>query len=842
MRIFRTTALCLAVAALASSSCWAGQIASHIYTAIRMRDYLSPNCRKLVADNKPAYLAGAQGPDITGVQHGIGGTLSWTPNQSVGEEAHYTDTGKLTLIILETAKTPAEKAFALGWVTHYINDIHVHPVVNQYGGYYQADSARHKALEQLESKHVYVTKDAYVSETDATSCPADMGPDFAQFLILAYSRAFPHNPMYIGNTDAAGLTEVDTITRAEHFCNIFRKAASWCLDAAKDFYRAHSSGDGKHSFVQAYIPKFPPMPTKKQYEMLMKPLEMNAKVENGVVTAEVTVNDSKLHGRFLKDWESATDEAIKHAANVLPGICKFVDADLAGRKTLREATSKLLPDKNLDQPLTLLDLKNLDPGNLVSQEVIFEWEPLEHKKVAGQAFLPFYSNVKIPDAKAEGFDGAVVGKCIYQIRLKDFSGDFRLRAKLVAKPRMKDFDYVEYTGTASGDQQSSAGAVMVTDVFDVEFQVPAEAVGKDTDRKYVVMSADSTIDYADTALIQSSMEGEKFRMDVEPIAEEVSGSTLRAKLQISNYMRDSYLGKAKIAVVFFDKGKANMGELATLDDAAKALEGAKAAMGAVDKAMNLTEEQEMKLSEQMDAYEAQLDKNLSEKEKEQLILAKADEMMKKMGVDLGEVLKNDQAVAKLETMAQAPPIAYADVELRQVAVDASAASGWTKEPSYGPEKSFTKTVNTEYHGWPVIQMKGTFVANIGADPDAMAKFKKNSGGDCSPFSVSGFNGLFCRNVIEKETRAEAPPPASPDSKPDLTSTTTYTWSIGGQGVAEKGKCQMKVWYSIEIVGITKTDEKGNVLYDGVSDAKKERGSAAQAVESMKGSVRVTARN
>ena len=175
----------------------AGQIGCHIYTALRMKDHLSGNCRVIVDTYPDAYLAGAQGPDITGVvQHGLG-RKSTMPVTTIGEESHYDKTGRLALNILFAAKKDAEIAFALGWMTHFLSDRHVHPVVNRYGGFYQVDEARHKALEQLESKHVYVAKSAILTKAVAIRCPHDLGHPFAMFILQGYHWTFPGNNLYI---------------------------------------------------------------------------------------------------------------------------------------------------------------------------------------------------------------------------------------------------------------------------------------------------------------------------------------------------------------------------------------------------------------------------------------------------------------------------------------------------------------------------------------------------------------------------------------------------------------------------------------------------------------------
>ena len=131
----------------------AGQMAGHIYTAVESIRYLNGNAKKIVESNLDAYLSGAQGPDICGVVMPKLNMLSYF--NAIGEETHYSDKkAKLAIFLLSCARNDKERAYALGWISHYLNDVQVHSVVNKYGGFYEKFSAHHKELEMLETKRV----------------------------------------------------------------------------------------------------------------------------------------------------------------------------------------------------------------------------------------------------------------------------------------------------------------------------------------------------------------------------------------------------------------------------------------------------------------------------------------------------------------------------------------------------------------------------------------------------------------------------------------------------------------------------------------------------------------
>ena len=69
-----------------------------------------------------AFHHGAIGPDIGYIPGG---------DRVISELAHCVRTGSLTRALVETARTPIERAFAWGWVTHVIGDREIHPLIGR---------------------------------------------------------------------------------------------------------------------------------------------------------------------------------------------------------------------------------------------------------------------------------------------------------------------------------------------------------------------------------------------------------------------------------------------------------------------------------------------------------------------------------------------------------------------------------------------------------------------------------------------------------------------------------------------------------------------------------------
>ncbi len=849
MRFIKLTAITAALVVLLAAGAYPGQIASHIYTALQMRDHLSPKCRAIVDSNMAAYLEGAQGPDITGVvQYGLG-RKSTMPVQTVGEESHYDKTGELTMNILFSAKTEPEMAFALGWITHYLNDQYVHPVVNRYGGYYKVDAKRHKALEQLESKYVYAEKSSIVSKATATSCPADMPQAFPGFLLQAYHWTFPDNSMYVAN-EIVGVEGAYDNTRLDHFCGQFRRAASWCLEAAVDFYAAHESGEGKHNYTNTYIAGFPNMPTKKQYEGIMKPLEVEVKPAARELAVTVTVRDNRLHGRFCKEWDEAIERSFDHAGMILPAACEYIEApDQAARNALRPGLKTLFPNVNLDQPLGTFDQSKIEPGNFKTEEIIWEYEPVIRSgslETAPQQVKT--GKVKIPDMKEDGWEGGKTGRVTFNIPVPEQKQDYKLRTKLLPAASYEGLDYIEYDSSTKQAQALGPGEVMLGDIFDVTFELPPHVAANPGDRRYVLMADNETIALEDAMTIPASI-GDKFRFDVACLEDRVEGGNLHAKLQITNVNSDRFLGRQNLTVVRFDKGKANLETSDLLAETGKALERASAAMDAVDKALNLTEEQEKQLEEEMEAYEAELakDPKLTETDREQMVAAKAKELMKQMGVDIEKVLAENQDLRQIDKMSEVPFNESMKLTVRPMQCDITAAQDWALPPAwkpYGVSTLHKKTVAEKTEGgYAYLIVDGSFSVSFTNDEDtkkAFAERDRDAEAVAIPVEVQGFKGVVYQQKTQTEDHWQADNSnLAEGEEPDLSATANFSGELTGDGLLEKGKVLMLIGYGVTVKASMSTDKKGNVQYDGMAAGKKEFERAPGDVTSMLRSIRLS---
>lgn len=80
---------------------------------------------------------------INAFHHGaIGPDLGYFPggDRFLSELSHCVRTGELTRTLIRTARTPKQRAFAWGWLTHFVGDCAIHPLVGRAVGELQRGS------------------------------------------------------------------------------------------------------------------------------------------------------------------------------------------------------------------------------------------------------------------------------------------------------------------------------------------------------------------------------------------------------------------------------------------------------------------------------------------------------------------------------------------------------------------------------------------------------------------------------------------------------------------------------------------------------------------------------
>ncbi len=348
------------VAILIGSQAFASQLVGHMYAAMRIKEEAPPSLQALLNRELDAYLAGSAGPDIAYTTHyvQIGVTDEFgVEHFPAGTESHRIETGRLAMNLLATASSDREKAFALGWLTHYCVDSRIHPLVNRFGGYFEVSPTRHKKLEMVECEHAFRRAaqrgfDVERFVVNAAAVPAEM-------VQRAFAKTYPipkDCPRCEGTgkvTDRA-MNQV-TCPRCQNSLAYVSLPADWnsytlpdgsevptssvggfgqslranagniqiLTQAILDIHRGQDEvlywWEKKFAQGEFYLAVEGPPPTPAEFDKLMNPLIIEdvriAKDPTGTSALRIDyrINDLSLYTVFCREWDKEIEEAVKLA-------------------------------------------------------------------------------------------------------------------------------------------------------------------------------------------------------------------------------------------------------------------------------------------------------------------------------------------------------------------------------------------------------------------------------------------------------------------------------------------------------------------------------------------------
>jgi len=793
----------------------AGQMAGHTYVALQAKRFLSGPARAAVDANLNAYLSGAQGPDVLGVVMTKLDTAS--AFTSVGKETHYSDRkAELAVNLLDCATTDEERAYALGWMTHYANDIFVHSVVNDYGGYYEKDDKHHKVLEQLETKHVFSKLGNQVNPTLSVSIPSAAGPTFGGFIFDAYHKTFPANPIYQSGNEWL-------VTNRPYFCKRYLEAASWCRAASERFYQSHTSGTGEHGWALAGLP-FPAMPSTAAYNGMQQAIEIkDMQTQAQYIRVRVRVNDNKLYGRFLVDWDTEIETAVQYMNQVFSFASVYLaEKDPVKKAAFRRELLDVVPNVNLDQPHATFDFATAKPGNVSINRI--SYQVTLYKKAEDGKPLPKAETLKgisMPvTLKETGFAEAQAGEVTFDIPLPANAAPYRFTLQLALSglealkvPAYKNVDWTQAEGAYPGTWMSGAGGVMVTDTFTVRMPIPDSMAGKPGARRWVLMPEGQDIKEEDLPLIKSRLADDRYRYDVEALEEKIDGKELTALLQVTdtNPYTQKIAGRCRLVMIWFTDGKADTDIAGSLDDLNKELEEATKLMEEASEIMDnlLTDEQEEKLGAIMQQYEAELTaKGVKEEDIQPLMTQRAFDEMKKMGVDLTKLTEINQKVEALSAKSTVPFHVGTTIDLAPADLRFDTAADWKAGDIGNQKMNNMRGATRQVEQKDGNKLHWTLEAGVNVillnDQESVKTISARLAGKGEPVSVSGFTGTV--SITDKVGRQYA----------------AHVREITGEGLLRKGNVYLHISFSATAKGfkIQEPDEDGKLVlvYDGAGDA------------------------
>lgn len=321
----------VALSAAALLMLWGPAVASsipgHYYSATRILDR-NPRLAAFVGTHRAAYLAGSAGPDIAFVAS--------DPNDrtSAGAESHYDRTGDLCLGFLKEARTDAERAFALGWVTHWLTDQAIHSLVNAYGGNWEepAQRSRHSQLEVVEVKHVYSLRE----EVPGLGGMVLASTDVPVSLMRRAFRATYDKPAFAEGSDFES-----RLTAAAGFIGL---STAFYKEACES-----GTGQGQGGLINLALETYSSkVPSTKQYEALLEPLEItDTTVDEDGLHVTVHVHDVGLYAKFLTEWQVAMDSVVDYSPTLFEPLVDLLEDPTAANEA---RASEVLWSVDLDNP------------------------------------------------------------------------------------------------------------------------------------------------------------------------------------------------------------------------------------------------------------------------------------------------------------------------------------------------------------------------------------------------------------------------------------------------------------------------------------------------------------
>ena len=330
MRFLRMILAIMALLIATSGLCHGSLGQGHVYVAEKLMAKMPPQLKQSMKLEKNAYLAGANGVDIIYWSFFKCSTIDlWTkkpiPPHDFDQHRNYTayQAGIVALDILQRAKNSGamkDKAFAVGWFTHWLVDAYAHTLIGHYGGDYGTDEGeyKHTQMEIVESKHLcnisskdsgrnallnnyFLAKDHIPQDfllklyEENKFVPTGFDSDFIK---NCGGRPLPENLL-------GGFNEV----RRAILCNQIscRSGTAKCVDPNEPEVQTVALTWATFKGAQLL--------SNEDYGYINKAIRIleAPKVEDNKIKVDVEVNDTQLYGKFLVEWDRVISDLMAFA-------------------------------------------------------------------------------------------------------------------------------------------------------------------------------------------------------------------------------------------------------------------------------------------------------------------------------------------------------------------------------------------------------------------------------------------------------------------------------------------------------------------------------------------------
>ena len=213
----------LAVLAYLPANAAASQVYGHLYFAGVMLDSSAGRSIALHNNTRSTFFLGSIAPDAAWVAHlltqpevrqrlsekyEVQFPAKYRQHSTYIDDVHKLQPTAFSLQLVAMAGTAEEKAFAIGWLSHFVVDSFIHDLINRHGGYVNnpdlfdtAAMKTHDKLEAWEMRHVLqldgLRLRSAAAEIDQCSLPLSL-------LRRTFARSHPFNRYYLDHQSDFG--------------------------------------------------------------------------------------------------------------------------------------------------------------------------------------------------------------------------------------------------------------------------------------------------------------------------------------------------------------------------------------------------------------------------------------------------------------------------------------------------------------------------------------------------------------------------------------------------------------------------------------------------------------
>ena len=258
-----TLLLCFLIFSVVPQLVSASQVYGHLYFADIMLKSASGHHLDMQERTRTAFFLGSLAPDSAWLaymissphinsqlhqQYGISFPKNLHPVSPQLDDVHQSTPTKVSLQLIVSAEKLEDRAFALGWLSHYTVDAYIHDLINHYGGLL-IDPSRiddpamklHDLLEALEMRHVMELQGeelrSIAYQTRSAQIPG-------AFLRLALGKAYPQNAFYDQH--------------AKYFSRTFTLASDLMIDSTRWYGYQSEHSEAEISRMKRLIRRFRP--------------------------------------------------------------------------------------------------------------------------------------------------------------------------------------------------------------------------------------------------------------------------------------------------------------------------------------------------------------------------------------------------------------------------------------------------------------------------------------------------------------------------------------------------------------------------------------------------------